>query len=163
MFNTPAVLLFHTYLESTKSEKAMFLHKRLKYFDLTQRHSGASEFCQVSSASRFQFVFNTCITSTLARRNFKHFFSFNLAWKSKKRLLLDWDLVSQVSDRSKLLQPSCKIAVYETNSAKTLTMTVPMCHYNNPTIIMVHYIKSLAQTKAANLSKWEKMFLSNRG
>lgn len=31
-----------------------------------------------------------------------------------------------------------------------------MCRYNNPTIIMVHYIKSLAQTKAANLSKWGK-------
>lgn len=59
----------------------MFLHKRLKYFDLTQRHSGASEFCQVSSASRFQFVFNTCITSTLARRNFKHFFL--LIWLEK--------------------------------------------------------------------------------
>lgn len=38
-----------------------------------------------------------------------------------------------------------------------------MCHYNNPTIIMVHYIKSLAQTKTANLSKWEKMFLSDQG
>lgn len=81
-FNTPAVLLFHIFLESTKSEKAMFLHKRSKYFGLSQRHSGASECCQVSSASRFQFVFNTCITSALARRIFKLFF-FLLIWLEK--------------------------------------------------------------------------------